>query len=384
MPWSGGVYTRTDGNFSGTTIWATEAAQASPIISSTQFDTHDNDLATGLNNCMTKDGTNKAAATISPGTDASFALGSSAARWTSIFLSSSAAFSNSTFASTITAGTLTANRAVTLPDAAGAIVLDTATQTLTNKSIAATQLTGQVTVAQGGTGLATLTTGNVLVGAGTSNVTLVAPGTAGNVLTSTGSSWASSSNSNVSSIGDATNGGLNFSASTGAVTANLKPGDLLTKGSPTTADSLMLMDAAASNAAKTATIPQIITGQAPTKATMQAGTDNTQAVTAAAMVNHPGIPKTYAIIPLATGPTTFSWPNAGSVVRSSAGNFVWTTGVTMLGSYVVQLTAVRAAGTGSQIHIVSTTATTVTYETTDGAATDTDLVVHGTIWGQLA
>jgi hypothetical protein len=47
-------------------------------------------------------------------------------------------------------------------------------------------------VADGGTGLTTLTSGSVLVGAGTSNPTLVAPGTSGNVLTSNGSTWISS------------------------------------------------------------------------------------------------------------------------------------------------------------------------------------------------
>jgi Chaperone of endosialidase len=48
-----------------------------------------------------------------------------------------------------------------------------------------------ITVAYGGTGLATLTSGSVLVGAGTSTPTLVAPGTTGNVLVSNGSTWIS-------------------------------------------------------------------------------------------------------------------------------------------------------------------------------------------------
>jgi hypothetical protein len=46
-------------------------------------------------------------------------------------------------------------------------------------------------VAQGGTGLATLTSAGVLVGAGTGTPTTVAPSTSGNLLTSTGSAWAS-------------------------------------------------------------------------------------------------------------------------------------------------------------------------------------------------
>lgn len=46
-------------------------------------------------------------------------------------------------------------------------------------------------VASGGTGAATLTLNNVLLGNGTSAVQAVAPGTAGNVLTSAGGTWTS-------------------------------------------------------------------------------------------------------------------------------------------------------------------------------------------------
>lgn len=47
-------------------------------------------------------------------------------------------------------------------------------------------------VANGGTGLTTLTADNVILGAGTSTPTFVAPGTTGNVLTSNGTTWTSS------------------------------------------------------------------------------------------------------------------------------------------------------------------------------------------------
>ena len=46
-------------------------------------------------------------------------------------------------------------------------------------------------VANGGTGAATLTLNNVLLGNGTSAVQAVAPGTSGNLLTSNGTTWAS-------------------------------------------------------------------------------------------------------------------------------------------------------------------------------------------------
>jgi hypothetical protein len=49
---------------------------------------------------------------------------------------------------TIAAPNSNSNRTLDLPDAAGTIVTDTATQTLTNKSIAATQLTGTIAAAR--------------------------------------------------------------------------------------------------------------------------------------------------------------------------------------------------------------------------------------------
>ena len=50
---------------------------------------------------------------------------------------------------------------------------------------------GTLTVPGGGTGLATLTANNVLLGNGTSSVLAVAPGTNGNVLVSNGTTWTS-------------------------------------------------------------------------------------------------------------------------------------------------------------------------------------------------
>ena len=52
-------------------------------------------------------------------------------------------------------------------------------------------ITGTLPVANGGTGAATLTSNNVLLGNGTSAVQFVAPGTTGNVLTSNGTTWQS-------------------------------------------------------------------------------------------------------------------------------------------------------------------------------------------------
>jgi hypothetical protein len=82
-------------------------------------------------------------------------------------------------------------------DNAGNVGVGTATPTAQIEATGAVKL-GSLTltstplpVASGGTGQATLTANNVLIGAGTSSVTFVAPGTSGNVLTSNGTSWVS-------------------------------------------------------------------------------------------------------------------------------------------------------------------------------------------------
>ena len=55
----------------------------------------------------------------------------------------------------------------------------------------ASQVSGTLPVANGGTGATTLTSNNVLLGNGTSALQVVAPGTSGNVLTSNGTTWTS-------------------------------------------------------------------------------------------------------------------------------------------------------------------------------------------------
>jgi hypothetical protein len=54
-----------------------------------------------------------------------------------------------------------------------------------------TQTTGVLPIDSGGTGAATLTANNVLLGNGTSALQVVAPGSSGNILTSDGTTWTS-------------------------------------------------------------------------------------------------------------------------------------------------------------------------------------------------
>lgn len=66
MSWSGGTYTRTNGTYSGATVWASDKAAAVNIVAS-RHDTHDQDLATGINSCLNKDGQNSPTTNISWG-----------------------------------------------------------------------------------------------------------------------------------------------------------------------------------------------------------------------------------------------------------------------------------------------------------------------------
>jgi hypothetical protein len=82
-----------------------------------------------------------------------------------------------------------------------------------NTTGTAANVTGTVAVANGGTGRTSLTTGNVVLGAGTSAVNFVPPTTVGNVLTANGTTW-------VSAPPPASGGGVTVSA-----TAPVSPSD---------------------------------------------------------------------------------------------------------------------------------------------------------------
>lgn len=73
-----------------------------------------------------------------------------------------------------------------------------------NTTGTAANVTGIVLVANGGTGLATLTANNVILGNGTSTPLFVAPGTTGNVLVSNGTTWTSAAPAASGAYGRAT------------------------------------------------------------------------------------------------------------------------------------------------------------------------------------
>lgn len=58
MPWTAGVFSRDNGTYSGSLVWQQEAGDGSPSIQSANHDTHDQDLADGINACLLRNGQN--------------------------------------------------------------------------------------------------------------------------------------------------------------------------------------------------------------------------------------------------------------------------------------------------------------------------------------
>lgn len=55
MPWSGGTFGRTNGTYSGAAVWQSDLGASVKIVAS-RHDTHDKDLADGINACIHKGG----------------------------------------------------------------------------------------------------------------------------------------------------------------------------------------------------------------------------------------------------------------------------------------------------------------------------------------
>lgn len=80
MAWSGGTFTRLD----GATHWVDDKNAAINIVAS-RHDTNDNDFATGINFCLTRDNQAKPTASFLPNADNSIDLGALATRWRTVF-----------------------------------------------------------------------------------------------------------------------------------------------------------------------------------------------------------------------------------------------------------------------------------------------------------
>lgn len=63
MGWTNGIFVRTDGSNTGPTVWQT-ARDSGVNILATRHDTHDEDIADGINACLARDGSNTPTADI--------------------------------------------------------------------------------------------------------------------------------------------------------------------------------------------------------------------------------------------------------------------------------------------------------------------------------
>ena len=80
MAWNGsGNFQRTNGSFSGSAVWEDDANAGFDIVDS-RHDTHDQDLAQGINNCLTKDGQNSPTADLNMNTYKHTNVGDGSAR----------------------------------------------------------------------------------------------------------------------------------------------------------------------------------------------------------------------------------------------------------------------------------------------------------------
>ena len=101
-------------------------------------------------------------------------------------------FANAT--TSIPLSQLDANFATPITLGNTAIQLGNTVTTLNNMTFANVTISSvstPITASQGGTGLTSITSNNVVLGNGTGSVQVVAPGTSGNVLTSNGTTWLS-------------------------------------------------------------------------------------------------------------------------------------------------------------------------------------------------
>jgi len=137
-------------------------------------------------------------------------VGTGLARKTMVDTDSTQTLTNKTLTAPVIS-TISNTGTVTLPTSTDTLVGRATTDTLTNKTINGSNntitnismtsaVTGTLPVANGGTGVATITANNVILGNGTSAVQTVAPGSSGNVLTSDGTTWVSSALSSFSNM----------------------------------------------------------------------------------------------------------------------------------------------------------------------------------------
>ena len=86
MAWNGsGTFSRTNGTNTGATLWAADAAAATKITTA-RHDTQDEDIATAITACLTKNGESKATADFVPNASDTYDLGTTSLKWEDLHL----------------------------------------------------------------------------------------------------------------------------------------------------------------------------------------------------------------------------------------------------------------------------------------------------------
>ena len=117
MPWNGsGLFTRARN-------WVTDKNSGIKIVASLH-DSEDDNLAAGIQACLTKNNENKPSSDFRPATDNSLCLGSGGLRWLRAFISGGLRlYSDASNYGEIQSSGLSASRTYTLPDSSGTLIV---------------------------------------------------------------------------------------------------------------------------------------------------------------------------------------------------------------------------------------------------------------------
>jgi len=218
-------------------------------------------------------------------------------------------------------------------------------------------------VASGGTGAATFTTNNVLLGNGTSAFQAVAPGTAGNILTSNGTTWQSTAPvaSGVTTISFGSTGLTPSTATSGAVSV---AGTLAIANGGTGATTLAGANIPVTNAANTFTATQTFSGSTSVAAAKLTNAKEVATVSATA----------------ATGTIAYDVTTQSVLYYTSNASANWT--VNFRGSSGTSLNTLMGTGESITIAFLVTQGATAYYNSAvqvDGASV-TPKYQGGTAW----
>jgi hypothetical protein len=239
--------------------------------------------------------------------------------------------------------------------------------------VSGSKVTGTVAVANGGTGASTLTANNVLLGNGTSALQVVAPGASGNVLTSNGTTWSSSAPQNlantISGVVPVANGGTGLSSLTAGGAVYASSSSALTTGT------LPLMAGGTGVTSQQAAINTLTGTQSAGKYLRSDGTDARLSTIQAADVptlnqNTTGTAANVTgIVPVANGGTGVTTSTGtGNVVLSSSPAFLGTptaptanagTNTTQVATTAFVTTAVAAAASSVRLNSDEFTAASI-------------------------